>query len=265
MDNQIDKIFGYTTDELFQITIQYGTKVISAVAVLLIGFWIANFLARTVRRIMTKSKADANLVGFISSLVAGLVKTLVVVTAITQLGIEMTSFVAILGAAGLAVGMAFSGTLSNFAGGVMILLFKQFKSGDYVLVAGQEGKVREVTIFNTIITTSDNKVVILPNGPVANGTITNFSTSPNRRLDWKITLSDADNFYSAKSEIASILSSDKRILKSPAYFIGMADFSATGFEITIRAWVSNANRNDVFFELNERFYKEVVKNLPNNN
>lgn len=254
-----DKIFGYNLDEIFQISIQYGTRFISAITLLVIGFWLSNVLARTIRKVLTKREVDAGLVGFLSSLISALIKTLVIVTSITQLGIEMTSFVAILASAGLAVGMAFSGTLSNFAGGVMILLFKPFKAGDYILVLAQEGTVKEVTIFNTILTTSDNKVVILPNGPVANGTIVNFSRGTNRRVEWKIPLDDANDFHKAKTIISNILENEKSVLKQPAYFIGLGDLSASSYVVVVQAWTKNGNHSKLFYSLNEIIFNEVTE------
>lgn len=254
-----EKIFGYTIDELIQITTQYGMRLISAVILLVIGFWLAGFLSRTVRKIMMKREVDGSLVGFITSLISALIKTLVIVTAISQLGIEMTSFVAILASAGLAIGMAFSGTLSNFAGGVMLLLFKPFRSGDYVHVQNQEGTIREITIFNTILTTSDNKVVILPNGPVSNGNIVNFSRGTDRRVEWRIPLADANNFPQVKSIISSILENEEGVLKQPAYFIGLGDLSASSLVIVVQAWTKNGNHSKLFYALNERFFNEITE------
>lgn len=256
---QIDKFFGYTLDELFQIAVQYGLRLISAVALLMIGFWLAGFFSRTVRKIMTRREIDASLVGFISSLVSALIKTLVIVTAITQLGIEMTSFVAILASAGLAIGMAFSGTLSNFAGGVMLLLFKPFRAGDYVHLQNQEGTIREITIFNTIMTTSDNKVVILPNGAVSNGNIVNFSRGANRRVEWRIPLANANNFNKVKSIIIKVLENETGVLKQPAYFIGLGDLSASSFVIIVQAWTTNGNHSKLFYALNEAFFNEITQ------
>lgn len=254
-----DKIFGYTIDEIFQITIQYGTRFISAVALLVIGFWLSGLLSRTIKKLLTKREVDAGLVGFLSSLISAVIKVLVIVTSITQLGIEMTSFVAILASAGLAIGMAFSGTLSNFAGGVMLLLFKPFKAGDYVLLQNHEGTIREITIFNTVLSTSDNKVVILPNGPVSNGTIVNFSRSNNRRVEWRIPIANANHFPQIKSIISSILENEQNVLQQPAYFIGLGDLSASTLVIVVQAWTKNGNQNKLFYALNETFFNEITK------
>lgn len=257
MDGQ-DKIFGYTIDQLIQLSTQYSIRLISAVALLVIGFWLSGFLSKTLKRIMLKREVDASLVSFICSLISALIKVLVIVTAITQLGIEMTSFVAILASAGIAVGMAFSGTLSNFAGGIMLLLFKPFKTGDYVLVQTQEGTIREITIFNTILTTSDNKVVILPNGPVSNGSIVNFSRSSNRRVEWRLPIEDANNYPKIHAIIKNVLDNNEGVLKTPAYFIGLGDLSASSLVVVVQAWTHNGNHSNLFYSLNEQFFNEIT-------
>lgn len=257
MDGQ-DKIFGYSIDDLLQLSTQYGLRLISAITLLVIGFWLSRFLSKTLRRLMLKREVDASLVGFISSLISTLIKVLVIVTAITQLGIEMTSFVAILASAGLAIGMAFSGTLSNFAGGVMLLLFKPFKTGDYVLIQNNEGTIREITIFNTILTTSDNKVVILPNGPVSNGSIVNFSRSSNRRVEWRLPIEDANNYPKIHAIIQKVLDSNEGVIKTQAYFIGLGDLSASSLVVVVQAWTHNGNHSKLFYSLNEQFFNEIT-------
>lgn len=168
LEKTFQKVFGFPLDEGKQVLVKTASNLLMAVAVLVIGWWLAKKAGKAVKKILTKSKTDAGLTTFLSSLVSIMLKTLVIVTAITQLGIEMTSFVAILGAAGLAVGMAFSGTLSNFAGGIMVLVFKPFKVGDMILAQGEQGVVKEIHIFYTYLHTADNKVIIIPNGPLAN-------------------------------------------------------------------------------------------------
>jgi small conductance mechanosensitive channel len=184
------------------------------------------------------------------------IKILVVITSITQLGVEMTSFVAILGAAGLAIGMAFSGTLSNFAGGIMILVLKPFKVGDLVMTQGERGIVREIQIFNTYLYTTDNKVIILPNGPVANGNIINFTKAKERRVDWTFQIAYGDDYNKAKSLLDQFIKEDKRILTDPEPFIGVALLGNSSVDITVQAWVLTDDVNIVFYDLNERVYKE---------
>lgn len=181
------------------------------------------------------------------------------VTAITQLGVEMTSFVTILGAAGLAIGMAFSGTLANFAGGVMILLFKPFKVGDTILVQNQQGQVKEIQIFYTYLHTSDNKVIVLPNGPVANGNIVNFTKAGKRRVDWTIAISYGDDYVKAHELLVRFLKEDKRVLKDPEPFVALGNLGPNSVNLTVRAWAKNDNFWPVYFDLNKRIYAEFEK------
>jgi len=226
---------------------------------LVAGFWLASMLSKGLKRLLRKSNTDEGLITFMSSFVSMVLKILVTISAISQLGIEMTSFVALLGAAGLAVGMAFSGTLSNFAGGIMILVLKPFKVGDTILTQGEQGVVKEIQIFNTYLYTGDNKVIILPNGPIANGNITNFTKAKNRRVDWTFTIAYGDDFEIVKTLIEKYIAEDKRILKNPPHFIGVSLLSASAVTIAVRVWVKTDDFNDVFFDLNERFYKDFEK------
>ena len=254
--NQVEDWLGIKQDKIVGILIDLGFRIALAIAILVIGFWIAKAMGRAVERILISRKADQSLIGFMRSLTSIGLKALVVVTAISQLGVEMTSFVALLGAAGLAIGMAFSGTLSNFAGGVMILLFKPFKVGDYVHMQGEEGSVKEVLIFNTILTTLDNKVIILANGAVANGTITNFTKAKKRRVDWEFGIAYGDDLKQAKLLLSRFMDEDSRILKDEGNFIGLGALGDSSANITVRAWVETEDYWNVFFAMNERVYNE---------
>jgi small conductance mechanosensitive channel len=254
--NQVEDWLGIKQDKIVGILIDLGFRIVLAIAILVIGFWIAKAMGRAVERILISRKADQSLIGFMRSLTSIGLKALVVVTAISQLGVEMTSFVALLGAAGLAIGMAFSGTLSNFAGGVMILLFKPFKVGDYVHMQGEEGSVKEVLIFNTILTTLDNKVIILANGAVANGTITNFTKAKKRRVDWEFGIAYGDDLKQAKLLLSRFMDEDSRILKDEGNFIGLGALGDSSVNITVRAWVETEDYWNVFFAMNERVYNE---------
>lgn len=249
-------IFGYSTKEIMDVVIGIGTKLLIATAILIIGMWITKRLVRRINNVLTKREMDPSLKTFLTSLTSVGLKALIVVSAIGQLGIEMTSFVAILGAAGLAVGMAFSGTLSNFAGGVMLLVFKPFKVGDFVQVQGETGTVSEILIFNTILKTADNKVIILANGAVANGTITNFTKAENRRVDWSFGIAYGDDLKAAKELLAKFIAEDQRILKDPESFIGLGELADSSVNITVRAWTKTEDYWGVFFDMNERVYNE---------
>ncbi|TSJ41245.1 mechanosensitive ion channel family protein [Fluviicola chungangensis] len=255
IEADFQRIFGFSLTEGKQWLVKSGTNLIFAAIILFVGFWLAKWIGRLVVKILTKGKVDAGLVTFLSSLTTIILKILVVVTAITQLGIEMTSFVAILGAAGLAIGMAFSGTLSNFAGGVMILLFKPFKVGDFVETQGQQGVVKEIHIFYTYLHTADNKVIVIPNGPVANGNIINFTKADKRRIEWIVGISYGDNYMVAHDAILKFIKEDKRILRDPEPFIGLGSLMDSSINITIRAWVKTDDYWPVYFDMNKRIYE----------
>lgn len=254
--NKIEEMLGMRTGELTGIIISNLVNVLVAVAVLVIGFWIIKKLVKRINKVLEKREMDQSLRTFLSSLTSVGLKALIVVSAISQLGIEMTSFVAILGAAGLAVGMAFSGTLSNFAGGVMLLVFKPFKVGDLIAVQGEEGIVDEVLIFNTILKTLDNKVIILANGAVANGTIVNYTKADKRRVDWSFGIAYGDDLKVAKELLAKFVAEDSRVLHDDANLVALGELGDSSVNITVRAWCKTADYWGVFFDMNERVYKE---------
>ena len=256
----IEEIFGINYTDVNQFLVRIGTNLILSVLILVFGFWIAKILSKGLKKVLRNSKTDEGLVTFATSFISMVLKVLVVITAITQLGVEMTSFVALLGAAGIAIGMAFSGTLSNFAGGVMILVLKPFKVGDLVLTQGEQGIVKEIQIFNTYLHTTDNKVIILPNGPVANGNIINFTQADKRRVDWIFSISYGDDFEQAKKLVQQFMKEDNRILPDPENFIGLSLLADSAVTITVRAWVKTDDFYPVFFDMNERVYKEFEEN-----
>ncbi len=254
--NKIESWLGMGKGELWNLIVSNAVNLAIAAAILFIGFWIAKRVSKSVTKMLHKKKTDASLTSFISSLAGMGLKIMVVIVAIGQLGIEMTSFIAILGAAGFAIGMAFSGTLSNFAGGVMILFFKPFKIGDYVNMQGEEGVVKEVLIFNTILSTLDNKVIILANGAVANGTIVNYTKAENRRVDMVFGIAYGDDLKVAKELLMKFINEDERILKNPAPFVGLGELGDSSVNITTRAWVNHTDYWGVFFDMHERVYNE---------
>jgi len=182
-------------------------------------------------------------------------KLLLFISVITMVGIQMTSFIAILGAAGLAFGLALSGTLQNFAGGVMLLILKPFKAGDFIEAQGFTGTVKEIQIFHTILNTIDNKTIIIPNGPLSNGAVTNYSAEPHRRVDWTFGISYSDNIDHAREIVLGLLNADKRILQEPAPFVGLISLGDNSVDLITRAWVETPDYWDVFFAMNERVKK----------
>ncbi len=233
----------------------YGPKLIAAILTLVIGLLLANFIVGMVKRILNKSKVDPSLQSFLSSLVAILLKVMVYISALGMLGVEMTSFVAILGAAGLAVGLALSGTLQNFAGGVMILFFKTFKVGDFIEAQGYSGSVKEIQIFVTVLTTPDNKTVIIPNGPLATGTLVNFSAQPRRRVDWTFGIAYGDDVDKAYDVLKNLIAEDERIKTDPEPFYAVSALADSSVNIVVRVWVDAADYWGVFFRMNELVYK----------
>jgi small conductance mechanosensitive channel len=211
----LESVFGINYADFNQFLLKIGTQIAIAVVILVAGFWLTGLMTKGIRRIMMKSDTDPGLTSFLTSFISLASKILVVITAFTQLGIQMTSFITLLGAAGLAIGMAFSGTLSNFAGGVMILVLKPFKVGDMIVTQSAQGKVTEIQIFNTYLMTLDNKVVILPNGPVANGSITNFTKAEKRRVEWTFILEYGTDVHQVKTLLEEIALKDNRILNDP--------------------------------------------------
>jgi len=252
-------------DQVTQLGLDYGPKVLGAIVVWIIGSWVVKAIVSVLGKTMTKTKTDPSLKPFLQGLAGGLLKVMLVITVLGMLGIEMTSFIAILGAAGLAVGMALSGTLQNFAGGVMILIFKPFKIGDVIDAQGFVGSVKEIQIFNTIMKTPDNKTIIIPNGGLSSGSMTNFSTEATRRVDWTIGVGYGDDLDKARAVIKQLCDEDSRILKDPEVFIAVAELADSSVNFTVRVWVNAADFWGVYFAMNENVYKTFPKeglNIP---
>ncbi len=242
-------------EQINGIALSYGPRLIGAIAVWIIGSWVIKALANGFTRMMDKNQTDESLKPFLKKLFSTLLKVLLVVSVLGMLGVEMTSFIAILGAAGLAVGMALSGTLQNFAGGVMILLFKPFKVEDVIEAQGFVGKVHEIQIFNTILKTFDNKTIIIPNGGLSTSSMVNYSTEPQRRVDWTFGIGYGDDVDSAKQVIQELCNQDTRILKDPELFVAVSELGDSSVNFAVRAWVNADDYWDVYFDLNEKIYK----------
>ena len=243
--------YGYLLD--------YGLIVILAIVILVIGFWIIKKIVNGSRKLMTSRKIDETLIPFITSLISVTLKLLLLISVISYLGIPMTSFIAILGAAGLAIGMALSGTLQNFAGGVILLILKPFKVGDYIEAQGYAGVVNEIQIFNTIITTLDNKRVIIPNGGLSTGALTNYTAEPTRRVDIVFGISYSDNIDKARDVINSVIAKNEKIMKDPEPFIGVVELADSSVNLVTRVWSKTSDYWDVFFFLQENVKKEFDK------
>ena len=252
MEDSIKIIQGYV--------ISYGINILFALAILIIGTWIARIITKSAVNVMNAQNIDATLVKFLSGLVKSVLYVFVIIAAIDQAGIESTSFVAILGAAGLAVGFALQGSLSNFASGVMLIIFKPIKVGDYIEAAGVSGSVEEIGIFVTTLTTPDNKVIYVPNSQMGGGIITNYSIKDTRRVDMEFGIGYSDDIDKARSVILEILSSDSRILNDPVpgVFVGTLADSSVNFKV--RPWVNAADYWGVYFDFTENIKKKFDAN-----
>jgi len=243
-----------------KIMMEYGANLIGAIAVLIIGLWVIKIINKAVGKFLDRKDYDRSLETFVQSLLGISLKLILFVTVLGMLGVEMTSFVALIGAAGLAVGMALSGTLQNFAGGVMILMFKPFKVGDSIDAQGYVGSVSEVQIFNTIIKTTDNRVVILPNGKLSNGAMINITKEDNRRTEWTFGIGYGDSYDTAKELLLRLIKEDGRILEDPAPFIALHSLGDSSVNIIVRAWAAKGELWNVHFDMNEKVYKQFPEN-----
>ena len=239
--------------------VPFGIKLLAAIVVLLLGRWIIRLIKKGMLRMMNRRNADPTLSSFLLSLVSALLTFFLIIAIIGILGINTSSLVALLASAGLAIGMALSGTLQNFAGGVMIMLFKPFKVGDFISAQGFEGKVSEIQIFNTHLLTTDNKEVILPNGTLSTGVMTNFSKQGTRRVDWVYSISYGDDYDRAKAVMLRLCAADPKIMQDPAPFVELLKLNDSSVDIAVRVWVDAADYWPVFFAMNERVYKTFAQ------
>lgn len=231
--------------------------VLICVAIYLVARWIIRYIDRLLGRVFERKRVEISLGKFVRSLVRAALYVIVVITIVRKLGIDTSSFVALLASVGVAIGMALSGTLQNFAGGVMILLLRPFRIGDYVQTQGIEGSVKEIKLFNTVINTADNKLITLPNGPIVNNIINNFSAEKRRRVDMTVSISYGDDYDVARKAILDILSADSRIMQEPAPFVALGSLGDSAVNVTIRVWTASEDYWGVYFDLNEKFYKEL--------
>lgn len=247
---------GNYLDKIINFGFEYSPKLIGGIIVLLIGLWVSKLITKSVGKALAKSKLDQSLVPFFKSLTSIILKILVIITVMGMIGIQMTSFIALIGAAGLAFGLALSGTLQNFAGGVIILILKPFKVGDFIEAQGFSGTVKEISIFATMLNTGDKKLIIIPNGPLSTGPLTNSSAEPQRRIDWKFGMAYGDDVENFKKAINDFFAEDTRILKEPASFIGLSELGDSSVNFAVKAWVNSADYWGVFYDINEKVYKK---------
>ncbi len=248
-----------------EILIKFIPRLVGAILVLLVGLWVIRLIMNTIRRTFDRKKIDPSLIPFLSTLISILLKITLFISVIAMVGVKATSFLAIIGSAGLAIGLALQGTLQNFAGGVVLLILRPFRVGDVVDVQGFLGIIHEIRMFHTIIHTFDKKVVYLPNGAVANSNMTNLSQQEDRRNEWTFGIAYGDNVKHAKEIIQQLIEDDERILTEPEPFIALHSLGNSSVNIVVRAWSKAENLWPVYFDMNEKVYNTFAEqgiNIP---
>ncbi|WP_457676986.1 mechanosensitive ion channel family protein [Thiolapillus sp.] len=234
-----------------ELLIQYGPRILAAIAIFIIGKMIAKWLRRLVVRLMDKAEVDPMVTGFTASMVYIGLMVFVVMAALGQVGIQTTSFLAVLGAAGLAIGLALQGSLANFAAGFLLIIFRPFKVGDVIEAAGVTGKVDLIQIFTTTLKTPDNKTIIVPNAKLGNDNIINYSTQKTRRVDLVVGVSYDADLKETRAILQDIVDSDERVLRDPAPQIVVGELADSSVNFFVRVWVNSADYWDVYFDANE--------------
>ena len=230
----------------------FGLKVLAAIAILIIGRWAAKWLRRVVERLLERGKTDPMIISFVSSIAYIGIMVFVVIAALGQLGIQTTSFIAIIGAAGLAIGLALQGSLANFAAGFLMIIFRPFKVGDFIEGAGVAGTVDSIQIFTTTLRTPDNKLIIIPNAKLSGDNITNFSTAETRRVELTVGAAYESDVRHVRKVLEGIIAEDSRILPHPAPFIGISELGDNSVNFVVRVWTRSADYWGVHFDMTER-------------
>lgn len=258
MTEHLDKI-DFIVKKGIELAFEHGPRIIGALVVLVVGIYVAKFLEKIAGKMMRKSKVEESLMYFVKGLLGALLKTLVVITFLGMVGVQVTSFIAILGAVGLAVGMALSGTLQNFAGGVIILLFKPFKVGDLIDAQGHLGTVKEIKIFVTVLLTPENKTVIVPNGPLSNGDLTNYTTEGKIRVDLVMGISYNASIKEAKKVLLEVMNNHPKVLQDPKPFVGVLELGDNSVNLAVRPYSAPQDYWEVYFAIYEAG-KEALDN-----
>lgn len=252
MEEILKKLYGYL--------ITYGMSFIAAIFIFVIGRWLARLISRVIEKLMIKSNVDKTLASFVKNISYAALLIFVIIAALHKLGIQTTSFIAIIGAAGLAVGLALQGSLANFAAGIMLIMFKPFKTGDFIEAAGIIGTVVEIQIFNTILDHFDNRRIVVPNSKITGDNITNFSAIEKRRVDLVFGISYSDNIKTAKEALEKVTSSDPRVLKNPKPVIAVSELGDSSVNLVCRPWVKPQDYWAVYFDTLEKGKVELEKN-----
>ncbi len=246
-----------TIDMIIPFLKEYSLKILAAIIIIIVGKWLARKITRLLMYPLRKKEADISLVEFLENIIYYALFIAVLIAALGQLGINTTSLLTVVGAAGLAVGLALKDSLSNFASGIMLIFFKPFKSGDFIKAGDVTGTVQKISIFNTILHTPDNQKIFAPNSSIANNVITNVTANPIRRVDLVVGISYDDDIRKAKTALGDILTSDSRILEDPAPMIAVSELADSSVNLVVRPWVNSSDYWDVFFDLTEAIKIEL--------
>lgn len=242
-------------DQIIQMGISAGKHILAAILIFIIGRFLISLINRFISSLLDRRRIDVSIKTFLKSLTNILLTVLLIISVISALGVNTTSFAALLASAGVAIGMALSGNLQNFAGGLIILLFKPYKVGDWIENGSVSGTVKEIQIFHTLLETADNKIIYVPNGSMSSGFITNYSQNHTRRIEWIIGIEYGESVEQAEDLLRTLLANDKRILTTPAPFIALHALDASSVNIVVRAWVNNGDYWNVYFDLNRAIYE----------
>lgn len=240
------------SDQIFGYAVQYGGQALMALAVLIIGLWIIARLSTAVNKAFTISLKDETLTTFLTGAVNILLKVLLVISVASMVGIETTSFIAVLGAAGLAIGMALQGSLANFAGGVMLLIFRPIRVGDYIEAQGESGSVIEMGIFVTLLETFDKRIIVIPNGPLSNGNLINFTKSPVRAVEITFGISYSDDMKAARDALVTLMNSDERVLQDEGNVVAVSGLGDSAVDVFFRAFVKTEDYWAYYFDIHEQ-------------
>lgn len=247
-------------DAVTSFALTFVIKLVQIALIWFVGRWLGRRLINIVKAVMDRRAGNETVRGFLLSLIDVVIMLVLLIIIIGVIGIDTSSFIALFASAGVAVGMALSGTLQNFAGGVIILLFRPFKVGDFIEAQGVSGTVKEIQIFNTLVHTGDNKVILLPNGPVSTGIINNYSREPKRRLDFTFSIAYGDDYEKAKDVLLRLIKEDSRVLDNPAApFVALGALGASSIDITVRVWCKQEDYWGIKFDLNKKVYETFPK------
>lgn len=251
-DGKLDTLL----NQAISLGVNAGKSILLAIVIFVVGRYVIKLINKLIANMLERRRVEPTIQSFLKSFTNILLTILLVITVISALGVNTTSFAALLASAGVAIGMALSGNLQNLAGGIILLLFKPYKVGDFIDAQGISGIVQEIQIFHTIIQTVDNKQIYIPNGALSSGSVTNYSVKELRRVDWTVSVEYGTDADKVQTTLMKLIEADSRILKDPAPFIALKELAASSVDFTVRVWVKGTDYWGVFFDMNKQVYEE---------